>query len=417
MTLKLNYLAMVLLSTLLDLTMAQTAKLMSALEQARQTQPVPTPTPTFVPRGLADKRQVSSAEASTTTFTVTVAPDSTCGFLSGSPGNPITCENGSACLWETQYIGAIFCGLGDDDPSYLACLDSEEASDPDQCDDVCQSNIFNLLCTASSAPFCRTYNYPDGVRDFRCASTRVSAVQSVSFTYNSQSDRELETSIVGSGDIDSSSDVLDELTSFTRTSETETSSTTATSTSDASSDDDDDEDDGGDSGTNIGAIVGGAVGGFAVLSLIAVAIWWFRRRSQRQKAAAGPYNGSIPVAGPTAGGPPPPMQQQQHMYPVHPGHASVSSGGYDQQQQQWKSPSPWGAPATSPVHSSPSPGPNSGYVSPTDDARYSQAYSSHTGHVSGSPPPPPPFSMANPNAQEVGTDLRGHHRGQIAEMS
>jgi hypothetical protein len=85
------------------------------------------------------KRQASTTPA--TTFTVVISPDSTCGFLSGSPGNAITCSNGDLCSWELAHVPAIFCGT----TAYLQCLDREDALDPELCDDVCQENSYNLL--------------------------------------------------------------------------------------------------------------------------------------------------------------------------------------------------------------------------------------------------------------------------------
>ncbi|KAF4335345.1 hypothetical protein FBEOM_10805 [Fusarium beomiforme] len=81
------------------------------------------------------KRQITSS--SNNEVTVTLAPDETCGWLSGRPGVPIT--------------------------------------------------------TQESAAYCRTYAYPDGIQDYRCVPTPETRVSSVSFTYKGQKNAGLVT--------------------------------------------------------------------------------------------------------------------------------------------------------------------------------------------------------------------------------
>ncbi|KAM0244124.1 hypothetical protein ACHAP5_006607 [Fusarium lateritium] len=85
------------------------------------------------------KRQATSTED--VTYTLVNSPDSTCGFLSGSPGNAITCSNGDKCSWELAYVTGIFCGS----TAYNRCLERSEALNTKLCNDVCQSNSYNLL--------------------------------------------------------------------------------------------------------------------------------------------------------------------------------------------------------------------------------------------------------------------------------
>jgi hypothetical protein len=92
------------------------------------------------------------------------------------------------------------CGFGDDDPAWAHCLDSEAALDPMSCNEVCQSNTFKIHCTQAASPYCRTYQYPSGVRDYRCAGSRETGPMSVQHTFNGQTDRVLITSILGWGD-------------------------------------------------------------------------------------------------------------------------------------------------------------------------------------------------------------------------
>ncbi|KAK3384667.1 hypothetical protein B0T24DRAFT_568050 [Lasiosphaeria ovina] len=298
------------------------AKLQSAFEEVRLHQATATPPPTTLIMRDNRRRQATTSSPDIT-FTITSAPDSTCGFLSGSPGNAITCDNRKTCHWETEELGAVFCGLAVEDPSYLRCFGREAVMDPSKCNDVCQSNQFNLLCTDTAAPFCRTYAFPGGVKDFRCASTRVTAVQSVSFTYNGETGRSFTTSI-----IDDESTAPPSTPLSTRG--PSTSSDTGTSTSSAAA---------GDStvvtsvptktatpvptpapssdGANIGAIAGGVVGGLAVIALLILGIFFYRRSHNGHPPAPAPAPAPASAPGPQ---PHPPVYVTgdggQHMSPV-----------------------------------------------------------------------------------------------------
>ncbi|RGP81630.1 hypothetical protein FLONG3_230 [Fusarium longipes] len=252
----------------------------------------PAPTPMVALEALKHlnlgKRQASTTVA--TTFTVVISPDSTCGFLSGSPGNAITCSNGDLCSWELAHVQAIFCGT----TAHLQCLDREDALNTELCDDVCRENSYNLLCTDSSAPYCGTYAYQSGVRAFKCSSSSMTRAQSVSFIYNNQKDRSLTTTIF---DSDATDVTLSDLDTVESTSTLPKSSTTQepepTETTDTSS--------GGGSKTNIGAIVGGSIGGFLVLSFIVLGLIWFLRRNKKKNHNAPPVQQV-----------PPPVAPQQH---------------------------------------------------------------------------------------------------------
>ncbi|KAM0551883.1 hypothetical protein ACHAPJ_008220 [Fusarium lateritium] len=232
------------------------------------------------------KRQ---ATASTdTTFTLVISPDKTCGFLSGSPGNAITCGNGQKCSWELAHLTAIFCG----ETAYNRCIDRTDALNTKLCGDVCQSNSYNLLCTDRSAPYCGTYAYPSGVKGYRCATATLTRDQSADFTYNNQDNREFSTTLLS-----------DELTSITsETSETSSVESTTTipvtSTTEEPEPTETDDSDGGGSKTNVGAIVGGAIGGFVALSLVVLGAIWLWRRNKKPN--------DPPAEQPTSVPPPPP---------------------------------------------------------------------------------------------------------------
>jgi hypothetical protein len=110
----------------------------------RQRDAAPTPTVHVARRVGFDRRQNSK---SSSPIVVTEAPDSTCGFLSASPGNAITCQNSGICSWATT-LSAIICADVANDISYSAkvsCLERSEATNTLVCNDVCQENEFNLL--------------------------------------------------------------------------------------------------------------------------------------------------------------------------------------------------------------------------------------------------------------------------------
>ncbi|KAK5651452.1 hypothetical protein OQA88_12459 [Cercophora sp. LCS_1] len=167
---------------------------LSAAQQVGHGQPPPTPPPVLFARDIRERQATSTS----TEFTVTLAPDATCGYLSGSAGNPITCPNRSACTWEAEHLTRIVCGIEDGVLNVnLFCIPRATATDTFLCDDTCQSNSYNLLCTDTASPYCRTYAYPSGVYDFRCAASIVSTIQTVSHTYRNEENRNFITSIVG----------------------------------------------------------------------------------------------------------------------------------------------------------------------------------------------------------------------------
>ncbi|KAK0614538.1 hypothetical protein B0T14DRAFT_528657 [Immersiella caudata] len=292
-------------------------KFLSAAQEVKHDEPAPTPAPVLVRDADARKRQATTS--SSTTFTVTKAPDFTCGFLSGAPGAAITCENKKTCLWESQYIGAVFCGFGDEDPSYLRCFNREAAIDPASCNDVCQSNSFNLLCTDTASPYCRTYAYPSGIRDYRCAATPVTAPQSVLFTYNNQDDRTLTVSELGGAVLSfipsaaANPGTTPRGRTTTPTSESTTTggritTTTVPPTFPPA--------EGGGSSPPVGAIVGGVVGGLAVIGLLILGAFFLIRRKKSQDLNTTQPGPGVPPTEQNYGyGGPPPMQQHYSMPP------------------------------------------------------------------------------------------------------
>ncbi|KAH7131247.1 hypothetical protein EDB81DRAFT_728376 [Dactylonectria macrodidyma] len=238
--------------------------------------PTPPPTPTH-PRHYPRAEEEAD---DLTKYTVTYAPNSTCGYLSGSVQIPITCENKGVCLWELEYFRFIACEINEDTGlAHTKCLQRDEALDPILCDDVCVSNTYNLFCTNETEPYCRTYAFPQGVRDYRCASTPATRVSSADFTYNGQDYPKWTISTFVEVDGTTISR-LESLTTSTEMTSTETTSTESrlveTSSSSVLPAG------GNKSGsTNVAAIAGGTAGGFVggVLVLGLFVYCWRRRRA------------------------------------------------------------------------------------------------------------------------------------------
>ncbi|KPM34600.1 hypothetical protein AK830_g11977 [Neonectria ditissima] len=243
--------------------------------------------PTAFVELLGEIELAKRADSSTPiTVTVTVAPDETCGYLSGEAGAAITCENDGICSWEAQSLNVVGCG----DILHSTCYPMSEATDLSSCNDVCQTNTWNLLCTESKRPFCRTYQFPEGVLDYRCASTEVEDVQSVDFTYFGQDDPGFTTTLLSDESQITSMASLPTRPTVTVTGDP--SDETHTDTPDPSP----------KHKTPIGAIIGGAVGGLLVLVLLILGILCLRRRNNKKHKET-----AAPPPPPT--GYPPPDQQ------------------------------------------------------------------------------------------------------------
>ncbi|KAH7123353.1 hypothetical protein B0J13DRAFT_511690 [Dactylonectria estremocensis] len=248
--------------------------------EARQALSFPTPTPT--PTNARQFQRADEGEDDGLKYTVTYAPNSTCGYLSGSVQIPITCENKGVCLWELEYFRFIACEINEDTGlAHTKCLQRDEALDPNLCDDVCASNTYNLFCTNETEPYCRTYAFPKGVRDYRCASTPATRVSSADFTYNGQDYPVFTTSTFAEvdetspgpfGSLTTGTESTDTETTATKTTSTETRSVeTSSSTSEPTGDDK-------ARSRNTEAIAGGTVGAFVGGMLVLALVLYCRRR-------------------------------------------------------------------------------------------------------------------------------------------
>ncbi|CAM1509535.1 Fc.00g032740.m01.CDS01 [Cosmosporella sp. VM-42] len=239
-----------------------------------------TPTPT----GPRQHRRQETAEETepATRYIVTYAPNSTCGYLSGSVQIPITCENQGICLWELEFFRYIACSISGKTTglAHTKCLQQDEALDSVLCDDVCASNTYNLFCTNETEPYCRTYAYPKGVRDYICASTPATRVSSVDFTYDGQKQDVFNTSTFSPVD-GTTREITGSLTT-TATDSAGTAPATAEPTKDHKR------------RSVVGPAVGGSIGGVLGLCLIGFLIYWYRRRQKQKKSKNASSAGSNP---------------------------------------------------------------------------------------------------------------------------
>ncbi|KAJ9415094.1 hypothetical protein FOXG_14577 [Fusarium oxysporum f. sp. lycopersici 4287] len=351
--------------------------------QRNHARDIPAPTITASPIGILDELKllvgndglrIRQADSSSEPLKVTIAPDKTCGYLSGQPGAAVTCENDRLCSWAASSgVGLVACAS----EIYVACVESSKAVDPSQCNDVCQSNTFNLLCTNSDTPFCRTYAYPSGIFDYRCASTSVEDVQSVKFTYQGQKNANFVTTTLSDG-IESQSTTVTNTDSGSagQASETETQTETTT-TSDVP------EPTKKSKSTPVGAIVGGVVGGVALIGLIGLgAVCLLRRRKSKPEPASAPVQPVMAQQQP----PPPPAPMNQNPYP--------QQQHYQPAVQPYPDHSMAASPAPSDARISMMSGPMSS-VGPVSPGGWNQQPSPPPFHT-----PAPAYEMAGPEARE-----------------
>ncbi|CAF3646674.1 unnamed protein product [Fusarium graminearum] len=236
------------------------------------------PIPTLITRAFHLEVR---ADDGAPTYTITYASDSVCGYLSGSVQIPISCENKNRCLWELESFKYIACEIDGETTgiAHTKCLARDEALDANLCDDVCVSNAYNLQCTNDTAPYCRTYAYPRGVRDYRCAPTPATRVSSVDFTYDGQKFPDPIISTVTGVDRPRSSD------SSSTTTEAEESSSTATAEA---------EPEPKNKGLSEGAIGGIIVGAIFGVFIVIGGIWYYRRTHPKGTQANASLSESVP---------------------------------------------------------------------------------------------------------------------------
>ncbi|KAM0254757.1 hypothetical protein ACHAQJ_006473 [Trichoderma viride] len=347
--------------------------------------PKPTTPPDF-PFHQALRRRAASSSSPDVVY---VAPDATCGFISGLAGAGYTCGVGATCVFFTSSTAAghVACCNSNECNARNVCIDYNGYFSQSLCDNGCAVDTFTLKCTSTAAPYCNTISFPGDIMDVFCNNVDITDVQAAFTTYRGESSR-IFTPLTLTGNAPASTTADDSTSaSPTPSSSPSTSSTGGGGDSGDNSNSGDngsgnDNDNGsknsGGSKSNTGAIVGGVVGGVGGLALIGLAAFFFLRR---RKSAAGhePVSQNAP---PPVVYQPPPMQNSQNYYDpkfaAATGQQPYPPPNQQYGQQGFYPPHPSGSPdgqAVSPngtsvdprfslVPSSTSPAPSGGYVAP-----------------------------------------------------
>lgn len=394
--------------------------------------------------------------------TVLIGPDNTCGYVSGRPGAPITCNGAYTCaLIYGEDYGRAGCYS---DPNYgirATCYDYRQVYAQSACDDGCLQDTYTLKCTETTASYCNTITFFSGIIDYFCAELSISTPQQLYTTYIGQTNAKTwqqfvvtpSDSATGGSFVSSATD--DGSDDFSFTSEP-SSSPTSTPTggsggsgnnsgngngnnngngngngngSGSGSGSDSDSGNNGGNGSNgstaksstpVGPIVGGVVGGVGGLALIGLGIF-FLLRHNKQKKAVNPEQAMQQTAAVGGAAPPPPGAPG---YP--PQGLNLAYGQTPPPQAYYPPPEqkPAGFVSMTPTgvpdrHDSTSP------VSQYTDPRHSTQPHSPTSTLNSNwgPQPPQPVSPnVPPTVYEAGgnalgeRDYNSNHHGQFHEL-
>ncbi|KAL7933501.1 hypothetical protein V8C35DRAFT_56774 [Trichoderma chlorosporum] len=227
-------------------------------------------------QALPLQRRAGSSSSSPTV--VYVAPDATCGFISGLAGAGYTCGVSATCVFFTSSAlgpGHVACCNSVECNARNVCIDYKDYFSSSKCDDGCKEDTYTLKCTNTGLPYCNTISFPGDIMDVFCNGVDITEVQGALTTYLGESSRTfLPLTLTESS---SQSSTANEFTSSTTSSASSTTSTAPASTTPAPSS--------GGSSSNTGAIVGGVVGGVGGLGLIGLAAFFFLRRKKNNTTA------------------------------------------------------------------------------------------------------------------------------------
>ncbi|KXH29655.1 hypothetical protein CSAL01_02882 [Colletotrichum salicis] len=272
------------------------------------------PQPTKAP-AYADLRKRQSS----TTTTVLVAPDNTCGYISGRAGAAYTCGTAASCIFFTSVNrntpGRVACCDASDCGARRTCYDSKQVSSSSLCDGGCLVDRFTLKCTNTARPFCNTISFADGIFDYWCNTAEISTPQAATTTYAGGPARNWAP--LALTDDTSSSSVIRPASSGVITGTASGSVSAPSITTSPDNDSNGGINNNNKSSTPVGAIVGGVVGGIALIALIAFGIFFIlRKKKKTQQPGPGPH------------GQPPMMnhQQQQQQQPPPMGYAPAPQG-------------------------------------------------------------------------------------------
>ncbi|KAK5998021.1 hypothetical protein PT974_00390 [Cladobotryum mycophilum] len=265
--------------------------------------PIPT-----VAAGFIDVLAKRAGTSATSPTTVLVAPDNTCGYISGRAGAAYTCGVGASCIFFTSSVagpGHIACCNTAICVAKFQCIDYNEYFSQSKCDNGCAQDAYTLKCTNTAQPYCNTLSFPGGVVDVYCNNLNITGIQAASTTWSGESSRTFAP-LVLSGDASSSTRPIQVVPTSSRSSAGSGNSPANTSPVNTSPVPVPPQTESGGSKTPVGAIVGGVVGGVGGLALIGIAAFFFLRR--RKPTPAPQPTEQIP---PTHQSPPPMQQYQQ----------------------------------------------------------------------------------------------------------
>ncbi|KAL6892274.1 hypothetical protein GGI43DRAFT_386771 [Trichoderma evansii] len=341
--------------------------------------PMPTSPPDF-PFHQALQRRVASSSSPEVVY---VAPDATCGFISGLAGAGYTCGVGATCVFFTasQAPGHVACCNSNECNARNVCIDYNQYFSQSKCDNGCAVDTFTLKCTSTEAPYCNTISFPGDIMDVFCNNVNITGVQAALTTYRGESSRTFSPiTLTGNTPASTTSDASTSASPSSSSSSSTSGSGGSGSSGDNgnSGDNNGGSNNGGGSKSNTGAIVGGVVGGVGGLALIGLAVFFFLRRKNSAAAGHEPVSQNAP---PPVVYPAPGMQQNQQAYYDPKFAAATGQQPYPPNQQYGQQgfypPQPSVSPdqATSPngshidpryslAPSSTSPAPSGGYVAP-----------------------------------------------------
>ncbi|KAL0940895.1 DUF1620 domain-containing protein [Colletotrichum truncatum] len=288
------------------------------------------PHPTKAPAYAELKRRQATSGT-----TVLVAPDNTCGYISGRPGAAYTCGSVATCLFFTanrNNPGRVACCDSQECGARRTCYDQRQVSTLGLCNDGCLVDRFTLKCTNTARPYCNTISFPGSVFDYWCNTLEISTPQSAQTTYEGQTGRTWEP-LALTDDASSSNARIVSTTSRISVSTTLPGPGPGPTTSVNPAPEE-------KSGAPVGAIVGGVVGGIAVIALIGIGIFLILRKKkqdpnqqqtpqQQPQMAQNGYPG--PPQGPPGGSPTEYAGTTTHTQSVYdPKFAATSPTGYQQ---------------------------------------------------------------------------------------
>ncbi|KAI1408165.1 hypothetical protein F5Y13DRAFT_113688 [Hypoxylon sp. FL1857] len=363
--------------------------------------------------------------------TVLVGPDNTCGYFDGRAGAVYSCngKDVTCALVTTSSYGAVACCDGDDCGLRVACIDYREFMLSSACDNGCVQDTFTVKCTKSSAPFCGTVTFFDGIVDYYCDTLSASTPQQLYTTYDGETDGRAFTPVVVT---------LDETTSHPHTTTTpidnDSDSTSTSSSTNPPIPTSPANNEGSKSSTPVGPIVGGVVGGVGGIALIGLGIFFLIRHNNNKKkdaaaAQPNPQVAQVPGVPPAAGGygqQPPYDPHFSQQYPNQPG----SPPGYPPQVYYPDASKPGGFATVGPVpdrNNSTSPvstqyadnrPPSMQPTSPTStiNSNWQQGVAGYPAQQH-SPQPNVPPTVHEAGGNVVGErDYNANHHGQLHEL-